>query len=188
MPHDEMAKPVLHVVSWGAAPSALAGPAGRHARRALRRCRAAMCGDSGVLFRRSSSCQLSRAARREAVASDRRARLRWRPATGGRPHPRGPPARSPACRGPASPGRGRPSLPCTAWTIIGRSPHALSCRVTACLPPRVCLPLACDATCRRPRPAVARRPRVRSRLDLRLDGEASIPATAGTSGQYCAWL
>jgi hypothetical protein len=64
----------------------------------------------------------------------------------------------------------------------------LSCRVTACLPPCVCLPLACYATCRRPRPAVARRPRVRCRLDLRLDGEGSILATGGTSGQYCAWL
>jgi hypothetical protein len=167
--------------AWQALPGAAhVGPCGV----VMPRCAAT----AGVLFRRSSSCQLSRAARREAVASDRRARSRWHPAPGSRPHPRRPPARS-LTRRALSTSRTRTAQPPTHGMDDQRSVDA--CVVLPCnsLPSLARVPSpSVDATCRRPRPAVARRPCVRCRLDLRLDGEASIPATGGTSGQYCAWL
>ena len=101
VPHDEMARPLRQVVSWVAAPPACSGEA--------------------------PTRSLSEAPRRYAVASDRRARPRWRPATGGRPRPRRLPARSLARRAPASPERRPPSLPCTARTISSRSLYASSC-------------------------------------------------------------
>lgn len=101
VPHDEMARPLRQVVSWVAAPPACSGEA--------------------------PTRSLSEAPRRSAVASDRRARPRWRPATGGRPRPRRLPARSLARRAPASPERRPPSLPCTARTISSRSLYASSC-------------------------------------------------------------